>query len=197
MSILQNYLPFVKDHIAFHAKRALEFQTSSPSRSKRHRHTADTMQQLETDLLAVDAENDRLLQENKSLKLEIEKLLTQLKVRASSDLAKASRLSLTEEDIQGLPSELISELSLSAGDRAEFAILSIMEEADGISTLDKLLIGLYKKTGEIHKRDKLISRLYRMMQKNLIYSVPGKKGVYSLEVPAGTEDLSQFSIESR
>jgi hypothetical protein len=192
MSILQKYLPFVKDHIAFHAKRAQEFELSSPSRSKRHRGTADTMQQMEDDVVAVDAANDRLVAENEALKAQAEKLKDQLNAALAKssalDESKAARLSLTEEDIQGLPQQLIDELNLSAGDRAEFAILNIMEEGNGISTLDKLLIGLYRKTGEIHKRDKLISRLYRMMNKQLIYSMPGKKGVYSLEPPTGFEE---------
>jgi hypothetical protein len=178
MDILDKYVAFVKDHGAFHEKRAQEFQTSSPSRAKRHRQTAETLNNMLADFATVGAEFALL-------KLGIEKTPNS---DAAPQQAKSPRLSLTEEDIQGLPGELLNELSLSAGDRTEFAILSIMEESNGISTLDRLLIGLYRKTGEILKRDKLISRLYRMAQKNLVYSVSGKKGVYTLEPPAGTQE---------
>lgn len=172
MSILDKYTPFVKDHAAFHDSRAREYATSSPTRSKRHRHTADTLQQLLQDISDVSAKLDAAPSE------------------PSQTLGpKPLRLSLTEEDIVGLPPELLKELNLTDGDRTEFAILSILEEANGATSLDRLLIGLYRKTGEIHKRDKLTSRLYRMVQKNLIYNTPGKKGVYSLEPPAGAEPM--------
>jgi hypothetical protein len=56
-------------------------------------------------------------------------------------------------------------------------------------SLDKLIIGLYKKTAEIHKRSTLTSRLYRMIQKGLIYSVPYRKGIYS------TQELSEDDVK--
>jgi hypothetical protein len=188
VNILTKFAPFVKDHANFHAARALEYQTSSPSRAKRHKSTADTLQQMLGDFDLVVAEFQAAAGEIVTLKAENETLKEQLRIAQSApSVTKAAlRLSLNEEDVQGLPQELIKELSLSDGDRTEFAILNILEESNGISTLDRLLIGLYHRTKEIHKRDKLVSRLYRMAQKNLIYSVPQKKGVYSLEPPAGT-----------
>src|SRR5579884_3707990 len=190
MSILDKYVAFVKDSAAFQARRTEEFQTSSPTRAKRHRQTAETFEQMLVDFQLIEGELSSLRE-----KLAASAKAQELALQQSAPAPKQLKLSLTEEDIQGLPAELINELSLSAGDRAEFAILGILEESNGISSLDRLLIGLYRKTGEIHKRKELISRLYRMVQKNLIYSVPGKKGVYSLEPPAGadTEPLDAAS----
>lgn len=88
-------------------------------------------------------------------------------------------LSLTPADIDGLPPELIQELSISDTDMAEFAIISIMNDAGGIMTLDKILIALYKRTGEVNKRTTVNGRIYRMVQKGSLFAVPGKKGVYS------------------
>ena len=85
----------------------------------------------------------------------------------------------------------MQELSLSDGDKTEFAIVNVIEEAGGIISLDKLLIALYKKTGEIHKRNSLYSKLSRMASKNLIYYVPGKKGVYSTE-QLTSDDVSRM-----
>ena len=59
----------------------------------------------------------------------------------------------------------------------------------GVLSLDKLLIGLYKKTGEIHKRQALVSRLYRMSQKGVVFGVANKKGFYA------TRELSDEEIE--
>lgn len=90
-------------------------------------------------------------------------------------------ITLTLEDIEGLPPELMQELSISDADRLEFTIVSIINDAGGILSLDKIIVGLYKKTGEVHKRSTLTSRLYRMIQKSLIYSVPYRKGIYSTQ----------------
>lgn len=91
----------------------------------------------------------------------------------------ARNLGLTPHDIDGLPEELIQELSISDADMADFGILSVVDEAGGILSLDKILIALYKKNGEIHKRTAVNSRIYRMIQKGLMFPVPSKKGVYS------------------
>ena len=174
MSMLEKYSKFVKENHEFHDRRAREFERSSPTRSKRHRETGGYHGAASSGFGGT-VDN---------------RLLGATIPDATPPPVKKSRLSLTEEEIVGLPHELIQELSLSAGDRAEFAILSLLEEADGPLTLDKLLIGLYRRTNEIHKRDKLTARLYRMAQKNLVYVFPGKKGLYALEPPAGSESQS-------
>ena len=58
---------------------------------------------------------------------------------------------LTPEVIEGLPKELMDELSISDADRTEFAIMNIIDENGGIASLDNILIGLYKKTNDILK----------------------------------------------
>ena len=71
----------------------------------------------------------------------------------------------------------------------DFAILKIVEAAGGIASLDRILVGLYKETGEIMKRTTLTSRMYRMSQKGLIFPVHGKKGAYS------SEELTEEQVE--
>jgi hypothetical protein len=92
--------------------------------------------------------------------------------------------------LNGLPEELIQELNITTGDKTEFAIINLMTEAGGIVSLDRMIVGLYRRTGEIHKRSALLNRLYRMIQKGSIYSVPGKKGVYS------TEEMNEQQVEA-
>ena len=107
------------------------------------------------------------------------------KQRVQSIASSPRSLALSPEDIEGLPPELIEELSISDSDMADFAILSAVDEAGGVVSLDKLLILMFKKTGEIHKRAALNSRIYRMVQKGTMFAVPGRKGVYS------TRELSE------
>lgn len=93
---------------------------------------------------------------------------------------KPVQLALTFAEVQGLPKELLEELSLSDGDKLDYAILKIIEDCGGIASLDRLLVGIYKDTGEVMKRGTLTSRMYRMSQRGMVYTVPGKKGAYSL-----------------
>ncbi|MDG5489055.1 hypothetical protein NYR55_10560 [Sphingomonas sp. BGYR3] len=93
----------------------------------------------------------------------------------------AQRLALTWEEVHDLPQELLKELSVSDSDKLEFQIIKTIEDLGGVASLDRLLVALYRQTGEIYQRTWLNNRLYRMCQKDMIFSVPGRKGVYSLE----------------
>ncbi len=73
--------------------------------------------------------------------------------------------------------------------KLDFAIEAVVNEAGGVASLDKILIGLYKKTREVHKRGTITSRLYRMRQKNTIFAVPNKSGFYS------TKSLSEQDVK--
>lgn len=92
---------------------------------------------------------------------------------------KSSPLYLTSEDLEGLPQNLIDQLNITESDKKEMYISKLIEKCGGIISLDKLLIAIYKDSGEIHERNKLMARLYRMSQKGIIHTHPSKKGQYS------------------
>lgn len=175
MSILAKHIEFVKEQSTFHARRA-----DNSFKGKLHSSTSDKFNALLSDLEAAD------------------KVLDTPSPQVSSiNAPKKIQLSLTIEDIEGLPEELLLELSLSDRDKTEFAIVNAIEEAGGIISLDKLLIALYRKTGEIHKRNSLYSKLSRMASKSQIYYVPGKKGVYSTELIKAEDANNMFGVNSR
>lgn len=176
MSILAKYLEFVNEQAGFHEKM-LAKSTSNSFRANLHRGTAEKFRSLAADLLAADAMLDTPRSAGRSIVAD-----------------RPFQISLGIEEIEGLPDELVKELSLSDGDRTEFAIVNATEEAGGIISLDRLLIALYKKTGEIHKRTALTSRMARMANKGLIYYVPGKKGVYSSEQLTTDEATNLFGV---
>jgi hypothetical protein len=99
------------------------------------------------------------------------------------------------DDINDLPPELMSELSLSETDRLEFDILEIIRSAGGFLPLDKILIGLFRRTGKVHKRPALTSRLYRMVQRERLHNVPGYKGVYSVRAMSQEDVNSVIGFE--
>jgi hypothetical protein len=119
----------------------------------------------------------------KSLLVDLELLMN--KINENPELlsvrsAAVPRLGLSWEEIHGLPQELLEELSISESDKIEFNISSLITELGGVASLDRLLVALFRQSNEITKRAALNQRLYRMVQKELIHSVPGKKGVYSI-----------------
>lgn len=113
---------------------------------------------------------------------ELEKSLEDLSKNCIKKKPKTGiQLSLRFEEVTDLPEEVLKELSLSDSDKTDYQIRSLMEQLGGIASLDRLIVGIYRETGEVIKRSTITSKLYRMVQRGIVYGVPGKKGVYSLE----------------
>jgi hypothetical protein len=129
----------------------------------------DLFNELDDDQNANEAQKD--LESFQHLKLFLEERLP----------PKLSDIYVTPADLEGLPPELIKELNLNSSDFKDFQLIDVIKSLGGIGSIDKILIAQYKLTGEIEVRSKLMSRLYRMSTKGLIYSHPTKKGIYSVE----------------
>jgi hypothetical protein len=173
----------VKDQLEFHRRMAVRY-ADNPFRANLHKTTQAGFEELVADIAKADELLDAPSADEKS---DTQPILP---------ARKTFRLALAPQDIEGLPEELLKELSVSEGDKAEFAIMSIIDDAGGIASLDQLLVGMYKKTGEIFKRQTLTSRLYRMAQKDLVFSVPARKGVYSTKLINEEEAARLFSGDS-
>jgi hypothetical protein len=168
MLSLEKHLDFVNAQRAFHEKRAASFL---PESSRRRIHLATS-------------------EKFKALFDEIVNSLPILQAAQSKLRPKQLRLALSPADIRELPQELLNELSI-AGDLIEFTVVELIETLGGVASLDQILVGLFRRTGEIHKRSAMVSRLYRMAQRGVIYSVPGRKGVYSIE-PITEEEANRL-----
>lgn len=158
---IQDFVGFVNGQIKFHEHMAEKYK-QNPRRAKLH---ADTLAQFNGLLTAlVEA------------RAEIEKLRSQIPEKPIIDW---QQLNLRMDEVANLPEELLQELSISDGDWIDYAIISLVEESGGITNVDKLLVGLFKKNSEVHKRNTINSRLYRLVQRGELFNVPGRKGVYS------------------
>lgn len=164
---MSEHVDFVNAQIAFHESMADKLK-ANPRRQSRHMETAGQFKGLLSYIVSLEAGKQML---------------------SAGSGKKPIPLALTFDEIEGLPPELIQELSVSDGDRMDFAILRIIENGGGISSLDRILVGIYKETGEVMKRTTLTSKVYRMSQKGLLFSVPNKKGVYS------TQELTDAQAE--
>lgn len=115
-----------------------------------------------------------------SLKVELETCQEQLAISKGEyqpDLNKI--LFLHPDELDGLPEEVLAELSEAARDKLDIQILDIIKANDGFITLDQLVVRMFKQYGEVFKRANLNGRLYRMVQSKLLFAVPGKKGAYT------------------
>lgn len=165
MKKINEFVPFVKDQAIFHQKMAEKY-LKIPARKQKHLETASTF---------ID-----MVESFEKTSAEILELSARLAAcEAARPSPKAIQLSLNFDEIEGLPDELVKELSISDADRTDYAVVRIIDAAGGVASLDRILVALYRETGEIHKRTAMTSRIYRMSQKNLVFSVPNKKGVYS------------------
>ena len=166
-NIMPNHIEFVKSQVVFHEIMADKYK-ATPKRRDKHLETATQLKSLLDYVISLEQEA----------------------TSGPPRQVKPIQLGLSFEEIEGLPSDLIQELSFSDGDRTDFTIIKVIEAAGGIASLDRILVGYYRETGEIMKRNTLTSRIYRMGQKGLVFQVPGKKGVYS------TEEMSEEQAEN-
>ena len=174
MNDIPQYIEFVKEQQAFHVRQALRF-FEDIRRKNLHTDTANKFKSLANYLTELD-----------------ENLASGSPIGGGQVLPGSQyRLALTQDEIADLPEELMNELSVSDAEKAEFNIVALIDDIGGVATLDRILVALYRQSGEIMKRANLNARLYRMSKNGLIHSVPGKKGVYST-VPLTDEDVEKL-----
>lgn len=158
MKILADFLPFLKEQTEYHDRQLVRFR-SDPTKKRRHEEIAKTFRELVAAALAHQTQSE------------------------SAGPISSPNTALTPADLAGLPPELLEQLNLSESDAQDMQIINVVNAAGGVMSLDKLLIAIYRQTGEVHKRPKLTARLYRMVQKGIIFTVPKKKGLYTTTQP--------------
>lgn len=170
-SIVETYGAFVKDQVEYQEKQAERFLArKEASKAKAAQGRAAMFRQM---LLDIEAQE-----------------------RPAPRKAAIDPVRLSPADIEDLPAELLGELSLNESDKKEFVILDIINEVGGIASLDRILVSLYRRTGEIEKRPKMVSRLYRMTSKGLISAHPTKKGIYSTNPIDASGQLGLDGLDS-
>jgi hypothetical protein len=101
------------------------------------------------------------------------------------------------DDLSDLPEELLKELSGTSKADAD-PLVQIINDHGGSATLDQILIGLYRKYGQIGKRTITANRLYRLSKRGFVWVLPGKKGIYATKPPDQEQEMNpQTSLFSR
>ena len=63
----------------------------------------------------------------------------------------------------------------------------VLQAYGGTADLDQILVGLFRKFKVVQKRRFLQNKVWRMCQKEMLWSIRGKKGVYTFNEPAENE----------
>lgn len=154
-------IEFIKSQIQHHQK-SVEFMRSRNDEFKANRHSG-ILRRFEQILPKIVE-----IQEHGLPKVTIPKI--------ESDKV-GSRLG----DLSDLPEEMRKQLVSVQYDESEQVILDVITETyGGIASIDEIYVGLYRKTKESIQRDALANKIYRMTRKELLTSVSGKKGVYTV-----------------
>jgi hypothetical protein len=83
-------------------------------------------------------------------------------------------------DVADLPQELLKELNIPS-DKLETQVIALLGTGSAPADLDQILIGLYRRFGVIQKRRFLQNKLWRMVNKQQIYKLKDRKGLYAIE----------------
>ena len=91
-------------------------------------------------------------------------------------------------DLSDLPPELMKELTGIKVDDLEQQLFTIIKTGGGEVDLDAILIEMYRRFKVIQSRKFLQNKLWRMAQKGVIFTIPGRKGVYSAQIAKENDD---------
>ncbi len=180
MPILSQHNAFVKQQIAYYDHMAGKFRTQ-PDRQKLYTNVATKLRALLDDMENGAPEGLGVVQSSIGAPKQSKDYATFSEKLPANFFANP--LALAPADYDGLEKDLLSELNITEGDKLDLVIVDLINAAGGMLILDKIIIGLFHLTGEKHQRVSMTARLYRMSKKNLVYSVPKRKGVYTTNVP--------------
>jgi len=178
MENLADFEDFLKRQIHYHDKAAWK-NKDNPSQVSFHSEYRDTFQKL---LDACKAASTRLLEQEKKLVSLLDESAELKALKLSTPIvSRGDPYELTQDDLRGLPKELLEQLNIPVADQSEKLIIDLIAGAGGVLSFSKLMIGIYRISGEIPQKRTLQGKVYRMIDKKLIFKVPGKKGLFTTE----------------
>ncbi|HET6906556.1 MAG TPA: hypothetical protein VFH52_06385 [Rhodanobacteraceae bacterium] len=108
----------------------------------------------------------------------LERLPSQNPAGESGQSAQSDLFAIDPFDLDGLPEDLVSELTISRADQEDAQIIQLFRIAQRPLNINEVMVGLYRKFDVRQKRTAVSARLYRMAARGELVNV--EKGVYSL-----------------
>lgn len=155
METIDDFIKFLKSRESFHRRKAKQIASVNPDASSKHDATA--------------TKHKAVISWFESYKSN---------PPAQPATYEDDLFSLNPLDMQDLPPELSSELSVTQSDTEDAQILELLKIAGRSLDLNELLIGCFRRFDVMHKRNLLTARVYRLAKRGLVHNVG--KGQYAL-----------------
>jgi hypothetical protein len=199
--MLQKFAPLVKRQLEYWQRQIDQYGPDHPryrpAKTERYRHLVDNFTELldflnqteGTDLRVETARPIRPSPEaSKHGRARQQSTPAPIPAPAPAPaLAPAPAPQRLPDELSGLPPELLEQLSEGAKAQID-PIIKTINDRGGTSTLDQILIDLYRATGEVPKRTIIQNKIFRLSKREMCWSLPGKKGVYTTQKPDGASD---------
>lgn len=187
--MLQKFAPLVKRQLEYWQRQIDQYQPDHPryrpAKVERYKHLVGDFSQLldylnkaEGTDLRVEAGRDTQPLEKPKPKRAVPPPIVQ------APATEAKPPATVVDEFADLPDELLAELSEGAKAQVD-PVIKVINERGGTATLDQILVDLYRATGEVNKRTIVQNKLFRLSKRDLCWSVPGKKGIYTTTKPEG------------
>jgi len=98
---------------------------------------------------------------------------------AKSD-SSVNLFSLNPYELDDLPESLVEDLNLTKGEKHEAQIIDLFLTAGRALSVKEVVVGMYRKFGEVHGRNNINTRLHRLAERGVLNTAPQKRGVYQL-----------------
>lgn len=176
MPILPQFIDFVNDQVQYHDRSvARPHPRAKPGSTEQHRQIAATFRELHKAMLEHPTPGEA------AASTDSKHAILPLNV-PDDDLSRAilsNPLELSPDLFGDLPQEILDQLRISETDKFEANVIKILNATENrLMLLDNILIQLFRMTKEVHTRQGLTNKLYRMAAKGKIFA-EGRKGVYT------------------
>lgn len=180
--MLQKFAPLVKRQVEYWQRQIDQYGPDHPrhrpAKAERYRLLVEGFTELLDYLNKVEGTELRVETARPARTLEKSKWAAPLPL----PIDPAPAPTAAPDELAGLPPELLAELSEGAKSQVD-PVIKAINDRGGTATLDQILIDVYRATGEVHKRTILQNKLFRFSKRDMCWSVPGKKGLYTTQRP--------------
>lgn len=191
--MLQKFAPTVKRQLEYWQRQIDQYGPDHPrhrpAKTERYRQLVEVFTDLLDYLNRLEG-TDLRVESSRPARLSPENSKAQIGTSPPPPPTSAAPVPINSvpDEFADLPPELLAELSEGAKAQID-PVIKVINDRGGTATLDEILIDLYRATKEVHKRTIIQNKLFRLSKRELCWSVPGKKGVYSTTKPEGYREL--------
>jgi len=192
--MLQKSAPLVKRQLEYWQRRVVQYGPDHPrhrpAKTERYRQLVAEFTELLQFLNKLEGTDLRIETKRPArLSPEIQKPRIISSLPAPLPIDEPPAPSVARDEFADLPPELLEQLSEGAKAQVD-PIIKIINDRGGTATLDEILIDLYRATKEVNKRTIIQNKVFRLSKREMCWSVPGKKGVYTTQKSEGIANES-------